>query len=72
MASRWLTAFLCLLTVVGISVSLGCANAFTAQRRRMRIQSVEVDSDNIIDDVDWILGLDEPSTLYEDSFPPYP
>jgi hypothetical protein len=30
------------------------------------------DLDRIPDDFDWILGFDEPSILYEPTFPPYP
>jgi len=68
MTSRWVGIVLCLLTVVAISVSLGCS----AERNRRRSYSMETDLDHLVDDVDWALGLDEPSILYEDSFPPHP
>jgi hypothetical protein len=72
MAGRWLTVILCLLTLAGISVSLGCANAFSEDRNRMRVYSIRTDLNHMVDDVDWFFGLDEPSVLYEDSFPPGP
>ncbi|MHC4592490.1 MAG: hypothetical protein ACYS8L_07340 [Planctomycetota bacterium] len=72
MASRWLTVTLCMLTLIGTLVSLGCANAFTEERTRRRQYAIETDLDHMIDDIDWVLGLDEPSILYEETFPPHP
>lgn len=72
MTSRWLRVLLCVLTVVGVAISLGCANPFSAERNRRRLYSIRTDMDHIVDDVDWLFGLDEPSILYEDSFPPHP
>lgn len=34
--------------------------------------TLRTDLDHLADDVDWALGLEEPSILYEDSFPPPP
>lgn len=72
MTSRWLTVLLCTLTVLGMALSLGCANAFTEERTARRAYAIRTDLDHMVDDVDWALGLDEPSILYEDSFPPHP
>ena len=71
MSSRWLTGVLCLLAVVGLAISAGCSNAFSAERNRRRADVVRRDMDRMVDDVDWMLGFDEPSIIYEDSFPPY-
>jgi len=71
MRNCWLTRLLCLVAVMGLMASLGC-NAFTAERQRRRALSIQKDLDHMVDDVDWALGLDEPSTLQEESFPPYP
>ena len=68
MISRWATMLLCLLTVIGISFSLGC----TAERNRYRRNSMQTDLRHLVDDVDWAFGVEEPSMLYEDSFPPGP
>jgi hypothetical protein len=72
MVSRCLRVLLCLLVVAGLAMSLGCRNTYSAERVRMRTYSMQTDADHIVDDVDWALGLDEPSILYEDSFPPHP
>ena len=68
MTSRWVTGVLCLLTVLALSMSLGCS----AERNRYRANSMKTDLHHMVDDIDWFFGLDEPSILYEDSFPPGP
>ena len=68
MRSRWLVMLACIVTVAFLIASLGCS----AERNRRRAVSVRTDLDRIVDDVDWILGLDEPSIQYEETFPPYP
>jgi hypothetical protein len=68
MIARWLTVVLCFLLLVGISAALGCS----VERNRYRTDSMRTDLDHLVDDVDWALGIDEPSILYEDSFPPHP
>jgi hypothetical protein len=70
MAYRWLARSVCLLALVGLVLSLGC-NAFSAERTRMRSYSVRTDLDHMVDDADWMLGLDEPSTMYDESLAPY-
>jgi hypothetical protein len=72
MASRWLTVVLCLLTVGGISAALGCSEYLSAERNRRRAYVVKTDWEHAGTDLDWMLGLDVPSSLYEDSFSPYP
>jgi len=64
MITRWVGVVLCLIMVVG---SLCC----TLERNRYRNYSMRRDIDSMVDDVDWTLGLDEKSSLYESSFPPY-
>ncbi len=67
----WLGGLLCVFAAMGLIMSLGC-NAFSAERQRRRAYSIRTDLDHMVDDVDWVLGLDEPSSLYEETFPPYP
>ena len=68
MISRWITVVLCFVMFIGVSASLGC----TAERNRYRANSIGDDLDHMVDDVDWALGLDERSMVYEDTFPPHP
>lgn len=72
MRSRWLARVVCLLTLTALLVVLGCANALSERRNRYRLYSMNRDLDHMISEADWILGWDEPSILYEDSFPPGP
>jgi hypothetical protein len=55
-----------LIGLMGLGVFGGC-NAFSPQRQRQRIYSIKTDLDRMVDDVDWILGLHRPSTLYNES-----
>lgn len=71
MSSRWLTGLLCLLTIVAMAISAGCSNAFSAERNRRRTDVMRRDLDRMADDWDWLFGLDEPNSVYEDGFPPY-
>jgi len=70
MWNRCFRGLLCLLAALAIVASLGC-NAFSAERQSRRVYVIRTDLDRIPDEIDWILGLDEPSIIYEDSFPPY-
>lgn len=55
-----------LLFLVAILFVGGC-NAFSPQRQRQRTYAIKTDLDRMVDDVDWILGLHRPSTLYNES-----
>jgi len=68
MRNRWLAAILCLVAVAGLFVSQGCSPQASARRAHV----IKRDLSRIPDEIDWLLGLDEPSILYEDTFPPYP
>ena len=70
MASRGLTMLLCLLTVAGFAVSLGCA--VSEERSRRHAYVIREDLKHLTQDIDWVLGLDDPSGIHEDSFPPGP
>jgi len=72
MRSRWFARVVCLLTLTALLVVLGCANALSERRNRYRLYSINRDLDHMISAVDWVLGLDEQSITYEDSFPPGP
>ncbi len=70
MAKRCLAIFLCLLAVAALILSTGCAY-FTPQKNARRLRVARADLSRLPDDVDWVLGLDEPTILYEDGLPPY-
>jgi hypothetical protein len=67
MRKRWLAVVMCLVIGATFAVSLGC----TPQRRAIANASVNNDVNQLQDDLQWIVGLDEPSILYEDTVPPY-
>ena len=71
MRNRCLRAFFCLLAVAGLVLSTGCG-MFTPERNQRRLDVMKADMARIPDEIDWILGLDEPSSLHEETFPPYP
>ena len=64
MRRKWLVHGVCLLGLLCITLTAGC-NAFSAKRNRMRMHSIRTDLDRIVTDVDWILGLQEPSNMYD-------
>jgi hypothetical protein len=66
MRSRWLVTILCLATMIGLFVSTGCS----PERNARRVSTMRSDWERIPDEVDWLFGLDEPSILYEETFPP--
>ncbi len=70
MRKRCVSLLLCMAALVGLTLSLGC-NAFAPERNQRRMQVVRSDTRRIPDEVDWILGFEEPSQLYEDTFPPF-
>jgi hypothetical protein len=72
MVGRCLTVLLCLLTVGGICVSLGCSNYLSVEKERRRAYVVRTDWNHAGDDLDWSLGLSNPNIGFEDSFPPNP
>ena len=67
MRSRWVTALVCLVAVAGLLVATGCSQ----ERNARRAYVIKSDLDRMPDDLDWLFGLDEPSILYEVTFPPY-
>jgi hypothetical protein len=70
MPRPYLTGLLGLILALVLMFSAGC-HPFRADRQAMRLDSISKDVDRSIDDIDWALGLDEPSMLYEKTFPPY-
>jgi hypothetical protein len=72
MFRRWLAASICLLVVVSASMSLGCARFYSRERMARRQYIYDRETDLMVDDIEWALGVDDPSMLYEDSFPPHP
>ena len=67
MRNRLLAVVLCLVMAAGFMVSLGC----TAENTATAANSIRADARRLPDDVLWLFGLDEPSIVYEDTFPPY-
>ena len=55
-----------LLCVIGLTFLCGC-NAFSPERQRQRTYAIKTDLDRMVDDVDWILGLHRPSSLYNEN-----
>ena len=70
MIAKRMTLLVAFLAAIILASTLGCANAFSEERNRRRLQVIRMDLEHMVDDIDWVLGLDEPSVLYEDSFPP--
>ncbi|MFO8007217.1 MAG: hypothetical protein R6V05_05700 [Candidatus Brocadiia bacterium] len=70
MAKRCLVILLCLLAVAALTMSTGCGY-FTPEKNARRLRVARADLERIPDEVDWALGLDAPSILYEDGLPPY-
>ncbi len=68
MRRKWFVHAICLLGLLCISLTAGC-NAFTPERNRMRMHSIRTDMEHIVTDVDWMLGLQEPSPLYHPARP---
>ncbi len=69
--TRWRPRlFLCLLAVVAVAMTAGCG-MFSPERNQRRADIMGADLRRIPDEVDWILGFDQASTLSEKSFPPY-
>lgn len=69
MKNRCTTWLLCLLALVGVTLLTGCQTS--AAQRRQRELTVRTDRESLKREVDWILGYEDPSILWDYSFPPY-
>ena len=67
MKNRWLAVMLYLVISACFVCSMGCG----AERNATATNTVRVNCDRLVDDCIWALGFDEPSMLYDDTFPPY-
>ena len=67
MRNCWLAFTLCMITAACFFFSLGCG----AERNATMVNSIGVNCDRIQDDLIWAFDLDEPSMMYDDTFPPY-
>jgi hypothetical protein len=67
MRNPWTIRTVCLLLALGFVVSLCACNAFSPQRQRRRAYVIRTDLDRMVDDVDWILGLHQPTSLYNET-----
>lgn len=66
MRNHWTARILCLLAVIGLLIACGC-NAFTPRRQRRRSYAIRTNLDRAVDDVDWMLGLHRPTSLYDET-----
>lgn len=55
---------LCLSVLAAVLLGLCGCGMFDPDRNRQRRYVVKTDLEHFVDDLDWILGLDQPSMLY--------
>jgi hypothetical protein len=70
MRTHGLTVIIGLVAVAALVVCTGCG-MFTPERNARRVAIMKEDMSHIPDEVDWLLGLDDYSSLYDDTLPPY-
>jgi hypothetical protein len=66
--ARQMVALLVLLAVAVMLVSAGCGSMVSEERRARRRYVIQKDLEAMMDDIDWVLGLDSPSGLTQDAF----
>jgi len=69
MKNRFIVAALCMLALAGAALLTGCQ--VTPEQSREQAYVKHMDRSRINDDWTWILGLDDPSILYNESLPPF-
>ena len=69
MRSRCLVFLLSLVALAGVLCTTGCST--TPAQRRTRALAAYTDRENMKREIDWMLGLEDPSMLWDYSFPPY-
>jgi hypothetical protein len=69
MLTRRLTWLLCLAALFCTVLTSGCSS--DPARRYTQTYTVRTDLGRLAHEIDWILGLDEPSILFDASMPPY-
>ena len=69
MRSRCFILVVSLFALAGISLSSGCST-YPAQRRTRQV-TMTTDRENMKREIDWMLGVEDPSMLWDYSFPPY-
>jgi hypothetical protein len=62
------TLALALLAVAVLLLSVGCGSMVSDERRARRRYVIQKDLDSMMNDIDWVLGLDSPSGLTQDRF----
>jgi len=70
MRSRFFAAAVCIVALVCVLGTTGCASQFPAQRRT-RALVIATDRQEMWREIDWVLGLDRPSTLTKPTVTPY-
>ena len=66
MKTAWTARVLCLVVALSIVAISGCAGAFTPERKRRRQMAIRTDIEHMYDDVDWVLGVHQPSRSFDD------
>jgi hypothetical protein len=69
MRSRCLVLLLALVALLGVLGMTGCST--TPAQRRTRALTIHTDRENMKRELDWMLGLEDASILWDYSFPPY-
>ena len=70
MKSLFLTAAMGLIALASVLSTTGCASVYPAQRRT-RAMVMATDRENMLREIDWMLGMDRPSTLTKPTVTPY-
>lgn len=69
MRSRFIAILVSLAALAGLFCMTGC-NTYPAQRRTRQL-TIAQDRENMKREIDWMLGVEDPSILWDYSFPPY-
>jgi len=70
MRSRLLAVVVCVVALTCMLGTTGCASQYAAQRRT-RAMVIATDREAMWREIDWILGLDKPSSLTKPTVTPY-
>jgi hypothetical protein len=69
MRTRFVRGLICLAVLAVISVLAGCET--TPAQARSRARAWRINKDYMAHEWDWIMGVDDPSILYQETMPPY-
>ena len=66
MNKSWAAFIVCAFAVLALTFVSGCAAYKTPDNQRRRAYTMKTDMENMVDDVDWVLGQHRPSLLYDE------